>query len=107
VLPPSKLFIGGSPNSSTGIFDIPIDGKMFDPRVYNRILTPTEVTTLYNGGAPNHTLVTDGLVFQGFSTYADRPLTAGYVLTSTDRLIENIVRAVATPNGSPTIRANP
>jgi len=103
----AKLFIGGSPNSSTGIFDIPIDGKMFDPRVYNRILTPAEVTTIYNGGAPDHTLVTDGLVFQGFSTYADRPLAAGYVLTSTDRLIENIIRAVATPNGSPTIRANP
>lgn len=83
------------------------DGKIFDPRVYNCILTPAEVTTLYNGGVPDHTLVTNGLVFQGLSTYADRPLSAGTVLTSTDRLVENIIRAVGVPNGSPTIRANP
>lgn len=83
------------------------DAKAFDIRVYNRILTPTEVTTLYNGGNPDHTLVTDGLVFQGLSTYTDRPLSAGHVLTSSDRLVENILRAVGVPNGSPTIRANP
>jgi hypothetical protein len=82
-------------------------GKMFDPRIYNRILTQAEVTTLYNAGTPLSTLVTSGLVFQGFSTYADTPLAAGHVLTSTDRLIENIVRAVGIPHGAPVIRANP
>lgn len=84
-----------------------LNGKLFDVRVYNRILSAAEVTTLYNGGNPDHTLVTDGLVFQAFSTYADRPLSAGHVLTSTDRLVENIIRAVGIPSGSPTIRANP
>lgn len=83
------------------------DAKAFDIRVYNRILTGAEVTTLYNGGVPDHTLVTNGLVFQGLSTYTDRPLSAGHVLTSTDRLVENIIRAVGIPNGLPTIRANP
>jgi hypothetical protein len=85
----------------------PYYGRIFDPRIYNRVLTAAEVTTLYNGGTPDHTLVTDGLVFQGLSAYADRPLSAGHVLTSTDRLVENIIRAVGIPNGSPTIRANP
>lgn len=82
-------------------------GKIFDPRVYNRILTAAEVTALYNAGVPDETLVTDGLVFQGMSTYADNPLAAGRVLTSADRLVENIVRAVGVPHGAPIIRANP
>lgn len=86
---------------------LPFDGKIFDPRIYNRILSAAEVTTLYNAGNPDHTLVTDGLVFQGFATYTDRPLSAGTVLTSTDRLVENIIRAVGIPSGSPTIRDNP
>lgn len=84
-----------------------LNGKVFDPRIYNRILTAAEVTTLYNAGVPDHTLVTDGLVFQGLATYADNPLSAGHVLTSSDRLTENIIRAVGVPNGSPVIRANP
>lgn len=88
-------------------YNAPFRGKIFDPRIYDRILTAAEVTTLYNSGVPSTSLVTDGLVFQGFATYADRPLAAGTVLTSTDRLVENIVRAVGIPNGSPTIRANP
>jgi hypothetical protein len=92
------LWIGGAYNGS------PFYGKVFDPRIYNRILTAAEVLTLSNAGVSDHTLVTDGLVFQGFATYADRPLTAGTVLTSTDRLVENIIRAVGVPNGSPTIR---
>ena len=101
------MWLGNIKRGVSGLFEDAFDGKMFDPRVYNRILTAAEVTTLYNGGNPDHTLVTDGLVFQGFATYADRPLSAGHVLTSTDRLVENIIRAVGIPNGSPTIRANP
>lgn len=100
----NNFFVGNAP---AGGYDYPFVGKIFDPRVYNRILTPAEVTTIYNGGVPDHTLVTDGLVFQGFATYTDRPLAAGTVLTSTDRLVENIIRAVGVPNGSPKIRANP
>lgn len=106
----AKLFLGNSPNVSTGLNDIALDGKMFDPRVYNRVLSAAEVTTLYNSGNPDHTLVTDGLVFQGFSVKADNgdaDSLAGYTLSSSDRLIENIIRAVGIPNGSPIIRANP
>jgi hypothetical protein len=103
---PGELIIGNI-YDYTNQYNAPFNGKIFDPRVYNRILTAAEVTTLYNAGAPDHTLVTDGLVFQGMATYTDRPIAAGTVLTSTDRLVENILRAVGIPNGSPTIRANP
>jgi len=99
--------IWGNENTVVLPANLPFNGQIFDPRIYNRILTAAEITTLYNGGTPDHTLVTDGLVFQGFATYADRPLSAGTVLTSTDRLVENIIRAVGIPNGSPVIRANP
>ena len=103
-------FVIGNVNSVAYPYDHPFDGKIFDPRVYNRILSAAEVTTLYNAGTPDHTLVTDGLVFQGMAVYADLgddTSLAGTVLSSTDRLTENILRAVGIPNGSPTIRANP
>lgn len=103
-------FVVGNVNSSTFEWNHPFDGKIFDPRVYNRILSAAEVTTLYNAGTPDHTLVTSGLVFQGMAVYADKgdaASLAGTVLSSTDKLTENILRAVGTPNGSPTIRANP
>lgn len=102
-----QILIVGNKNTNNFQFTNGVNGSLFDVRAYNRILTAAEVTTLYNGGVPDHTLVTNGLVFQGLSTYADRPLSAGTVLTSTDRLVENIIRAVGVPNGSPTIRANP
>jgi len=101
----NDLYIGNSYGLSS-----PYYGRIFDPRIYNRILTAAEVTTLYNAGVPDETLVTDGLVFQGFSVKADNgddASLAGYALNSADRLIENIVRAVGIANGSPTIRANP
>jgi hypothetical protein len=85
-------------------------GKMFDPRVYNKIVSASEWVTLYNAGVPDETLVTDGLVFQGMSVYADKgdaDSLAGTTLTSSDRLIDNILRAVGIPHGSPVIRANP
>ncbi|MBL0320768.1 MAG: LamG domain-containing protein, partial [Alphaproteobacteria bacterium] len=103
-------FVVGNTNSSLFPYTLPFDGKIFDARVYNRILTAAEVTTLYNAGVPDTSLVTDGLVFQGPAVYADKGTAAnlaGTVLTSSDRLIENIIRAVGIPNGSPTIRANP
>lgn len=103
----SNPLVIGNNNSLISGYSSAFDGKIFDARVYNRILSAAEVTTLYNSGTPDHTLVTIGLMFQGMATYTDRPIAAGTVLTSTDKLVENILRAVGIPNGSPTIRANP
>lgn len=99
----------GNIKTATEDYDRAFDGKIFDPRVYNRILTAAEALLL-GFGSPSvisPTLLTDGLVFQGLATYSDRPFAAATVLTSTDKLVENILRAVGIPNGSPTIRANP
>lgn len=106
----TSLEIGNSINITTGIYTRAFDGKMFDARIYNRVITSAEATELYNAGTPDHTLVTDGLVFQGPAVYADQgddASLAGTVLSSTDRLVENIIRAVGIPSGSPTLRANP
>jgi hypothetical protein len=84
------------------------DGKIFDPRIYNRILTAAEVTTLYNGGTPDEALVTDGLVFQGFAvrtgslaSYIDQPLTAALTLR------DNIYGSVGVVHSSPIGRVAP
>lgn len=102
----ARLQIGNT-NNVAGVYVTAFDGKIFDARIYDRILTASEATTLYNAGSPDETLVTDGLVFQGLATYADRPIAAGTTLTDSDRLVENIIRAVGIPHGSPIIRANP
>lgn len=94
-------------NKST-THNLPFDGKIFDPRVYNRILSAAEVTTLYNSGTPDVTLVTDGLVFQGFNVRTNE--LADYedvTLTSTLKLRDNAFGAVGTPNGSPIGREAP
>lgn len=101
-----ELVIGNA-HSTAFNYNRPFDGKIFDPRVYNRILSAAEVTTLYNAGTPLSTLVTSGLVFQGMASYTDLAYAAGNVLLPANKITENILRAVGTPNGTPTIRANP
>jgi len=98
----SVLDIGNS-SSFSSPYSGCLNGKIYDMRIYNRILTANDVNRLYQGTSE----ITSGLVFQGPAVYTDRPLSAGHVLTSTDRLVENILRAVGIPNGSPTIRAYP
>lgn len=74
-------------------------GKIKDLRIYDRILSAAEITTLYNSGTVNNALVTDGLVFQGpavrTSEYADY---IDEVLTTDQKIIDNIFGAVGTPN---------
>lgn len=55
----------GNWHTATQNYTTPFDGFLKDVRIYNRILTAAEVTTLYNAGTPDVSLVTDGLVFQG------------------------------------------
>ena len=99
-------------------YDYIMDGKIADPRFHNVILTSAELTTLYNAGDPDSSLVTRGLVFQGFNVRtADYSGILDTDLTSTDKLIDNIYSAVGTPDssyfgtggtdGSPTLRVFP
>lgn len=78
------------------------DGKLRDLRVYDRILSSTEVTTLYNSGTPDSDLVTDGLIFRAFavktknlSNYIDQTLDENLTV------VDDIYGMVGTPNGSP------
>lgn len=93
-------------NSST--YGFAFDGKIFDPRVYNRILSAAEVTTLYNSGTPDETLVTSGLVFQGFNVRTgDLADYTDQTLTSALKVRDNIFGAIGTPGGSPIGRSAP
>lgn len=84
-------------------------GKIFDPRVYNRILTPAEITEIYNSGTPDETVGTkDGLVFQAFAV-RDENL-ADYVdevLDSTMTVRDNALGFVGQIHGNPVGRAAP
>lgn len=104
----ATFFIGNTIDPTTGNYAFSFDGKIFDPRVYNRILSAAEVTTLYNGGTPDVTLVTDGLVFQGFNVRTgDLASYTDQTLTSSLKVRDNIFGAIGTPAGTPIGRAAP
>jgi hypothetical protein len=108
ILSGAITYIGNVINTTTGLFTYGLDGKIFDPRVYNRILSAAEVTTLYNGGTPDETLVTSGLVFQGFNVKTNE--LASYTdqtLTSALKIRDNAYGAIGTPAGSPIGRSAP
>ena len=103
---PGILFVGNqydSVNKYKGTFQ----GKMKDVRIYKRVLSAAEVTTLYNGGTPDMDLVTDGLQFQAFVVPTFR-LTdfVDTTLTSDMKVRDRIYGVVGTPHGSP-IGRNP
>lgn len=85
-----------------------MNGKMFDVRYYDRILSDAEVSVLYNGGDPDPSLVTDGLIFQAFAVrtarlgdYIDQTLTAQTTVR------DNIFGEIGTPVRTTTGRAGP
>jgi hypothetical protein len=105
------LTVLGNVKTATLVYSLPFDGKIFDARIYNRILTAAEVTTLYNGGTASSLLVLDGLVFQGPAVSADigtAAILAGTPLNNNVfSLLDNAFHAVAFSNAQPIIRANP
>jgi hypothetical protein len=98
------LFIGND-----SVYVRTFDGKIFDPRIYNRILTQAEVVELYNAGVPSALVGTkDGLVFQGMAVRTEN--LANYIdqtLDSTLTLRDNVFGAVGVPHGSPVGRVAP
>jgi hypothetical protein len=84
------------------------DGKIFDARIYDRPLITADAVELYNGGTPDPSKVTSGLVFQAFAVRTSDA--ADYIdveLNNTDRVIENMYKAVGHVIGTPTARAAP
>jgi len=98
----------GNQNTSTQSYNRAFLGKIFDPRIYNTILSAANAVTLYNAGVPDETLVTDGLVFQGFNVRTgDLASYVGTTLTSALTLRDNAYGAVGVVHSSPIGRAAP
>lgn len=100
-------FVIGNVHSNNNDYQEAFDGKIKDVRVYNRILSTGEVTTLYNSGTPDATLVTNGMVFQAFCVRTKE--LSNYVnqtLTDAMKVRDNIFGVVGTPHGAP-IGRNP
>lgn len=83
------------------------DGEIKDFRVYDTALSTANGTILYNGGTPDNTNpVADGLLFQAFAVKKSRLAEyVGLPLSTLTNTMENMFRAVGTPNGSPTGRS--
>lgn len=129
---PPKIYINGTlqtltitlvsvglPNSESGVpfvignvdtaaldWTRAFDGKIKDVRVYDNILTQAEVTTLYNAGTPDPTLLVspsaDGLMFQAFAVKTEK--LDDYIdatLTSTMKVRDGVNSVIGTPHGTP------
>ena len=97
----SPLVIGNW-KTATNDYDRAMDGKLKDVRIYNRILSGSEITTLYNSGTPDAALVTDGLKFQAFAVRTkDYALYENQTLTEALKLLDNVFGVVGTPHGAP------
>ena len=94
----------GNQHTDTQDYSQPWHGLLKDVRIYDRILTQTEVTELYNGGVPNALLVTDGLVFQGPVVKTDEVAQySGHLLDASLPVLENIYRALGLSHGQPMV----
>jgi hypothetical protein len=101
----SLPIVVGNHKSNTEDYTLPHHGKMKDVRVYHRILTGSEVTTIYNGGTPDETIGNDGMVFQTFYVRTkDLSLFENVILKESDKVLDNLYGAVGTPHANPTGR---
>lgn len=73
------------------------DGQIKDLRIYNSILSSSDVSGIYNAGAGG-TGYTSGLIFQApVIRTSDLTYFTNHTLLSTDRLLDNIYGYVGTP----------
>jgi len=98
----AKVMLGNYKTSVVNYEDS-FGGKIKDARIFHKILTPAEVTTLAGGGD-----VTDSLVFQGPCVRTeDLAYFEDLTLAADDRLLENIAGAVGVPNNTVVTRLIP
>jgi len=100
------LLVLGSYKNNAGNYSNSTDGILYDPRIYHRILTPSEAVALYNAGVVNTSLVTEGIVFQGLainSDLGDASSLNGQQIPTGNKFFENILRMVGETHGSPLI----
>ena len=85
-------------------FSFDYDGKLQDVRIYNRILSASEIATLYNSRCLR--VLMNGLVFWAPMWGTNAQSFDGLTLTSSHRITDWVNGAVGTPAGSPIGRAN-
>ena len=92
-----------------GLWNEPFNGEILDARIYDSILTQTNVTALYNAGTPdNSILLNSNLKFQAACVMSEDAATfTDAAFSSTDRVIDNIYGYVGTTNNGPVGRAFP
>lgn len=91
---------------NTGQYANGLNGILKDVRFYDRILTADEIATLYNNGVMDTSVVTDDLVFQGpciNSDLGDANSLNGLPIPSGNNFLDNILRRVGEPRGTPLI----
>jgi hypothetical protein len=85
-----------------------MDGKLFDGRVYHRILSASEVTAIYNSGTPSVDAGPQDMVFQGPFVPTER--LSDYIdatLSSDTKVRDAIYGAAGTPRGTVIGRSAP
>jgi hypothetical protein len=100
-------FTIGNAKTATVDYTYTFGGRIEDVRVYKRALTQAEITELYNGGVPDYDIVTDDMIFQAITINSDLGDAAsldGQEIPEGHNYIDNVMRVVGVPNGSPLIR---
>lgn len=105
----NNLVIGSLYDSSIQVYQNSFQGKILDFRIYNRILTQAEITTLYNSGTPSATTgAITGLVLQAFGvSTANAPSYIGATLTEAQTLRDGVFRSIGVPYNGPVASAAP
>jgi hypothetical protein len=100
----------GNEHTATFDYNVPFNGRIKDVRIYNRILTASEIAELYNGGTQSYDVGShDGLKFWAnfvFKDFGDQDSLEGQVFTPDEKLIDNVFKVAGTPHGSVTASEN-
>jgi hypothetical protein len=101
----SRFVIGNVYYDPLSPFSRPFLGKIKDFRVYNKLLTASEVSQIYNAGTQDYEILSDsnsGIAFQSFAVRTeDISLYEDEILTESMRVMDNIFGAVGDPNDEP------
>ena len=85
-------------------YQYPFSGTIQDVRIFNEVLTPTEIATLHTDGAYGEG-VTRGLVFRGPNVRtADLAYYEDHVMVAGDHVLDDIHRVIGTHSSTVTIR---
>lgn len=95
----------GNVKTATVDYAYGFGGTITDVRLYESDQS-SQIDALYNGGVPDVSAATDGLLFQGPCVRTkDYPLYEDATLTESLRVLDNMFGMVGTPHGSPIGRA--